>query len=235
MRTIGLIGGMSWESSAEYYRIINEETAGRLGGTHSAKSVMVSVDFGEVERLQHAGRWDELATVVSGAARACEAAGAGFVVLCTNTMHKVIGPVSDTVGIPVLHIADATAREVTRRGVRTVGLLGTRFTMEEEFYRGRLESEHGLSVIVPEERDRALVHRVIYEELVLGRIDERSRQAFVEVVDRLGTAGAGGVILGCTEIGLLLRQQDVGLPLFDTTRIHALAAVDLALAPNESG
>jgi aspartate racemase len=229
MKTIGLIGGMSWESTAEYYRIINERVKARLGGLHSAKSVLYSVDFAEIEILQRQGRWPETAGMLSHAAQSLEAAGADFIVLCTNTMHKVAAQIETAVRIPLLHIADATAGEVSSRGLKKIGLLGTRFTMEDDFYKVRLTQKHGLQVLVPGPADREAVHRVIYQELVVGRIEPSSRQQLVAIMDRLAGQGAEGIILGCTEIGLLIKDKDSPLPLFDTTRIHAQAAVDLAL------
>ena len=230
MKTIGLIGGMSWESTVPYYRDINRAIGARLGGLHSAKIVLYSVEFQEIERLQHAGRWDEAGAILAEAARAVCRAGADVIVLCTNTMHKVAPQIEAAVDVPFLHIADAAAARVKAAGVNRVGLLGTRFTMEESFYRGRLESQHGLEVLVPPEDARALVHRVIYEELCLGQVREDSRRAFQTVVAGLVARGAEGVILGCTEIGLLLRPEDAPVPLFDTGRIHAEAAAAFALA-----
>jgi aspartate racemase len=231
MKTIGLIGGMSWESSIEYYRIVNEAVRDRLGGLHSAQSLMFSVDFAEVEALQHQGRWDEAAGIMADAARRLEKGGADFLVLCTNTMHKLADAIQAAVPIPLLHIADATAEAVRARGLSTVGLLGTRFTMEEEFYKGRLVGRHGLDVLVPDSDERELVHRVIYEELVVGEIRPASRAAFRGVIQGLIARGAAGIILGCTEIGLLVKAEDSPVPLFDTTRLHALAAVTEALRP----
>jgi aspartate racemase len=231
VRTIGLLGGMSWESSAEYYRIINQETAARLGGLHSARCILLSVDFAEIEELQAAGDWDEAGRLLAAAARGIEAAGADLLVLCTNTMHRVADAVEAAVGIPLLHLADATAARIRDRGLRRVGLLGTRFTMEQDFYRGRLETRHGLEVLVPADRDRALVHRVIYDELVRGVVDDGSRAEYRRILHALAGRGAEGVILGCTEIPLLVRPQDSPAPLFDTTRIHAEEAVRAALAP----
>jgi len=231
MRTIGLIGGMSWESSQEYYRLINELVKARLGGLHSAKSVMVSVDFAEIERLQQENRWDEAAQILSEAARGLEAAGADCVVICTNTMHKVADEVQANVGIPLLHIADATVERVKSVGLRRIGLLGTRFTMEEDFYVGRLAGRHGLGVMVPEAAERDDIHRVIYDELCLGVARAESKARYLQIMDRLIGRGAQGIILGCTEIGLLVQQVDSRVPLFDTTRIHAEAAVEWALAP----
>lgn len=229
MKTIGLIGGMSWESSLEYYRIINEEVKKRLGGFHSAECLMYSVDFAGIEVLQHKGDWDKLAWILSQIAIRLEAAGAAFLVLCTNTMHKVAPAIEGAVNIPLLHIADPTAERIKARGFRKIGLLGTRFTMEEDFYRGRLEKKHGLEVLVPKEEDRAMVHNVIYYELCDGRLREESRKKFADVIEKLTAAGAQSVILGCTEIGLLVKEKDSILPIFDTTLIHAEAAVDYAL------
>ncbi|MBD0267727.1 MAG: aspartate/glutamate racemase family protein [Cyanobacteria bacterium Co-bin8] len=234
MKTIGLIGGMSWESSIEYYRIINETTKVRLGGLHSAKSVMFSVDFAEVEALQHQCRWQEAATLMIEAAKSLERSGADFVILCTNTMHKLAEEIQASIQIPFLHIADATAQRVQASGMRKIGLLGTRFTMEEDFYKGRLIHRHGLDVIVPNDDERAIVHRVIYEELCLGIVNSKSREQYVDVMTRLVQAGAEGIILGCTEIELLVKDKDVVVPLFPTTRIHAEAAVEFAIATHQS-
>jgi aspartate racemase len=229
VKVIGLIGGMSWESTVPYYCCINEHVKRRLGGLHSARVVLYSVDFHDIEKLQHAGRWDEAGEILAAAARALAAAGADFIVLCTNTMHKVVGAIEGAVRIPVLHIADATAAEIERAGVRRVGLLATRFTMEQEFYRGRLESQHGIDVIVPEPAERDLVHDVIYDELCLGVISDTSRERYREIITRLVERGAEGIIYGCTEIGLLVSQADSPVPVFDTAQIHAAAAVDFAL------
>jgi aspartate racemase len=230
MKTIGLIGGMSWESSIEYYRIINEAVKQRLGGLHSAKCIMHSVDFAEVEPLQHEGRWEEAAEHMVRAAQSVEAAGADFLMLCTNTMHKTAEEIEKGVSIPLLHIADATAEKIKSDGLTKVGLLGTRFTMEDNFYKGRLIERHSLSVLAPDEAQRKIVHQVIYEELCLGEIRPASRQKFAEIMDGLVSQGAEAVILGCTEIGLLVGVDDCRVPVFDTTEIHAEAAVDLALA-----
>lgn len=228
-RRIGLLGGMSWESTALYYRLVNEEVRDRLGGFHSARVVMASVDFAEVEAMQVAGDWAAAGELLSGEARALESAGAECLVLCTNTMHKVADAIEVAVGIPLLHLADVTADAVRGAGLDRVALLGTRFTMEQPFYADRLRS-HGLEVLVPDEADRALVHGVIYDELVLGVVREESRAAYVEVVRRLVDRGAGGVVLGCTEIELLIAPGDVEVPVFSTTALHARAAVDFALA-----
>jgi aspartate racemase len=229
MKTIGLIGGMSWESSIEYYRIVNEEVRAKLGGLHSAKSVMVSVDFAEIETMQHAGQWEELTTRMIESARQVEAGGGDFVVLCTNTMHKMADDMDAAIGIPLLHIADATSSRIKARGIQTIGLLGTRFTMEEDFYKGRLEARHGLTVLIPDEAERADVHRIIYEELVVGEIRAESKNRYIEIMQHLVARGAQGVILGCTEIGLLVGQGDIDVPVFDTTLIHAQVAVEYAL------
>jgi len=229
MKNIGLIGGMSWESSIEYYRIINQQARKALGGVHSARSVMVSVDFGEIEKLQAAGEWEEATQVMVRCANVLEDAGADFILICTNTMHLMAEEVQAAVEIPLLHIADATAKAVQKAGLKSVGLLGTRFTMEKDFYRGRLEKTHGLRVIIPDEEGRSLVHRVIYEELVQGQILAESRKAYQGVIDILVEDGAEGIVLGCTEIGLLFRGEDLPIPVFDTMEIHARAAVDAAL------
>ncbi|MFO7692127.1 MAG: aspartate/glutamate racemase family protein [Vicinamibacterales bacterium] len=229
MKTIGLIGGMSWESTVPYYQTINRVVSRRLGGLHSAKVVLYSVDFDEIEKLQHAGKWDESGEILADAARAVRRAGADFIVLCTNTMHKVAPQIEAAVDVPLLHIADATADRVKAAGLSRIGLLGTRFTMEEDFYRGRLESRHGLEVLTPPAGQRALVHGVIYNELCLGNVRDDSRSGFQQVVADLVARDAQGVILGCTEIGLLLRQEDAQVPLFDTAAIHAEAAAEFAL------
>jgi len=232
MKTIGLIGGMSWESSAEYYRIINQEANRRLGGVHSAQCLMWSVDFEEIKRLQHEGDWERLSEAMKDAARRVERGGADFIVLCTNTMHRVADAIASAVGIPLLHIADPTAERIKAAGFRRVGLLGTAFTMEQDFYKGRLQQRHGLDVIVPDEDDRRIVHEIIYRELVLGQVRPESRQAYREIIARLVERGAEAVILGCTEIMLLVTDEDSPVPLFDTTTIHAIAAVDWALKPD---
>jgi len=235
MKTIGLIGGMSWESSLEYYRIINEELQKRLGGMHSAKSLMYSVDFAEIEEMQRAGNWEMAAHVLSEAAQRLEAGGAELVVMCTNTMHKVAESMQRAVSIPLLHIADATGSRVADAGITRVGLLGTRFTMEETFYKERLEKQYGLTVLIPPEPGREIVHRIIYDELVKGIIRDASRARYSEIISELVLRGAEGVILGCTEIGLLVSQEDASVPLFDTTRIHAEAAAEFALEEDANG
>ncbi|WP_272971768.1 aspartate/glutamate racemase family protein [Comamonas terrigena] len=229
MKTIGLLGGMSWESTIPYYRHINEAAKARLGGLHSAKVVLYSVDFAEIERLQHQGDWEAAGALLANAAQALERAGADVIVLCTNTMHKVAPAIEAAVAIPLLHIADPTAAEIRQAGLSRIGLLGTRFTMEQDFYRGRLVEKHGIEVLVPDQEDRDLVHRVIYEELCLGRVEDASRQAYRDVMRRLVARGAQGIILGCTEISLLVGQQDASVPLFDTTAIHAAAAAEWGL------
>ena len=227
---IGLIGGMSWESSAEYYRIINREVRNRLGGVHSARILMLSVDFGEIERLQHHGDWDQLTETMKDAAIRLERAGAGFVLMCTNTMHRTADAVAAAITIPLLHIADPTAEKIKAAGIKTVGLLGTAFTMEQDFYKGRLQALFGLDVIVPQPDERRIVHDIIYQELVAGKILAESRAAYRKVIAGLIARGAQAIILGCTEIMLLVSAEDSAVPLFDTTTIHAIAAVDRALA-----
>lgn len=229
MKTIGLIGGMSWESSAEYYRIVNETVKDRLGGLHSAQCLMYSVDFAEIERLQHAGRWDDAGQIMAAAARRLERGGADFVVLCTNTMHKLASFIESAVEIPLLHIADPTAEPILAAGMTRIGLLGTAFTMEQTFYRGRLTDKYGLDVLIPDAGERAIVHRIIYDELVLGIVRDESRAAYQRVIAHLVERGAQGVILGCTEIMLLVGQADSPVPVFDTTTLHAVAAAERAL------
>jgi aspartate racemase len=220
---------MSWESSIEYYRIINETAKARLGGLHSARSLMHSVDFADIEILQQQGRWAEAAQMLINAAKSLENGGADFIVLCTNTMHKVADDIQANVQIPLLHIADATAQLVKASGIQKIGLLGTRFTMEEEFYKGRLAQNFGLNVHVPNAQEREIVHRVIYDELVVGKIRQQSKEQYIGIIEQMVDQGVEGVILGCTEIGLLIHTQDSQVPLFDTTRIHAEAAVEYAL------
>ncbi len=231
MKTIGLLGGMSWESTIEYYRIVNQATRDRMGPLASAKIVMVSVNFAEIETLQHAGRWDDAGRVLAEAARRIEGAGADVLVICTNTMHKVAPAIEQRIMIPILHIADPTAAQIKAAGLSRVGLLATGFTMEQDFYRGRLEARHGLEVMVPDETGRRMVHRIIYEELCAGVIKPESKSGYREVIAGLIERGAQAIVLGCTEIGLLIKPGDVDLPLFDTTDIHARAAVDFALGP----
>lgn len=230
MKTIGLIGGMSWESSMLYYQIINETVKARKGGHHSAKCLMYSVDFQEIKDLQHQGDWAAAAKIMIEAAQKLEAGGADVIVICTNTMHKMAPEVMNSVSIPLLHIADAAANSITANQVKKVALLGTAFTMEQEFYKGRLTSKFGLEVVVPDEADRAVIHDIIYQELCLGILKEESKKKYLEVIDRLIHRGAEAVILGCTEITLLISQEDCTIPVYDTTRLHAEAAVDFALA-----
>jgi len=229
VKTIGMIGGMSWESTQSYYRALNLGVKKALGGLHSAKILLNSVDFAEIEALQHEGRWDETANILADAAIALETAGADFLMICTNTMHKVAPQIQERIRIPILHIADATASVLSRDGVKQVGLLGTRFTMEQEFYRERIEAQ-GIKVLVPERNARDLVHSVIYQELCLGQINPDSKARFLNIIDALAAAGAEAVILGCTEIALLIQQADSNIPLYDTTAIHADQAVLLALS-----
>lgn len=229
MKTIGLIGGMSWESSSEYYRIINKTVKERLGGLHSAQCIMYSADFEEIENLQHQGKWEELATLMINFAQRLEGAGADCIVICTNTMHKMAEEVEDNISIPLLHIADATAERIVEQGLGRLGLLGTRFTMEEDFYKKRLQEKYNIEVIIPSQSDREIIDRVIYDELCLGTIRQSSKEKYKEVIERLTSDGADGVILGCTEIPLLISQEDVEIPLFDTTTIHAKSAVEFAL------
>jgi aspartate racemase len=230
MKTIGLVGGMSWESTAEYYRIINQRVKEKLGGFHSAKIAMYSVDFDEVEGRQHRGEWVELTALMIDAARRVERAGADLLLICTNTMHLMAEEVEAAVGIPLLHIADVTAAAVKARSISRVGLLGTRFTMEKDFYKERLRRKHGLDVIIPGEKEREIIHAILYDELCLGDIREGSKAEFKNMIAGLASRGAQGIILGCTEIPLLVKQADYTIPLFDTTALHAEAAVDFALA-----
>jgi aspartate racemase len=229
MKTIGMIGGMSWESSIEYYRLINETVREKLGGLHSAKSLMYSFDFAEIETLQRQGRWAEATELMVEVARTLQMAGADLIIICTNTMHLMADEVDKSIEIPLLHIADAAAQAVKEQGLEKVGLLGTRFTMEQEFYRGRLVEKHGLQVLIPDQAGRELVHRVIYDELVLGVIDPASKTRYLEIITDLVSRGAEGIILGCTEIGLLVKERDAPVALFDTTVIHAVAAAEYAI------
>ncbi|AHX18323.1 aspartate/glutamate racemase family protein [Bacillus cereus] len=228
MKTIGLIGGMSWESTSEYYRIINEEIKERLGGLHSAKCLINSVDFEEIERCQSSGNWDGAGEILGNAAYSLQKGGADFIIICTNTMHKVVGKIKAKIDIPVLHIADATAKEIKRKDIQKVGLLGTKYTMEQDFYKSRIE-EHDIKVIVPSEKNRKEINKVIYTELCLGKIVSQSREYYKRVIEELVQKGAQGIILGCTEIGLLIKQENVSVPIFDTTHIHAIEAVKVAL------
>ncbi|MBS4192782.1 aspartate/glutamate racemase family protein [Bacillus sp. FJAT-49705] len=228
MKTIGLIGGMSWESSVEYYRIINEEVKKRLGGLHSAKCLLYSVDFEEIERYQAVGAWDKAGELLGNVALSLEKGGAEFIVICTNTMHKVIENIKEKINIPILHIAEATANQIKKSNITTVGLLGTKYTMEQDFYKSRIES-NGIQVLVPSHTEREMVNKVIYEELCLGNIQQSARDYYKKVIKRLVENGAEGIILGCTEIGLLVKQEDSEVPLFDTTVIHAIEAVNKAI------
>lgn len=228
MKMIGMLGGMSWESTQTYYRAVNEGVKAALGGLHSARVLLYSVDFAKIEALQHQGDWDQLAEILIEAANSLEAGGADFLVICTNTMHKVAPQIAQAIGIPILHLADATAATLKANGITRVGLLGTRFTMEESFYKERLEAQ-GISVVVPDTVDRQSIHDIIYTELCRGLIQPASRSVYLDVIDRLAGDGAEAVILGCTEIGLLVRQADTAIPLYDTTLIHAQQAVAWSL------
>lgn len=225
MKTIGLIGGMSWESSLEYYRIINEKVKKELGGLHSAKSIMYSVDFEKIKVLQHQGKWGKLTTIMIDAAKSLEKAGADLVLICTNTMHKMANEVQDNINLPLIHIADTTAQSIQKQDLKKVGLLGTKFTMEQDFYKSRLSEKHGLDVVIPNDKDREMVHKIIYNELCLGNIKDSSKKEYVRIIENLVQNGAEGIILGCTEIPLLVKQEDVSVPIFDTTTIHAESAV----------
>jgi aspartate racemase len=232
MKTIGLLGGMSWESSLGYYRAINEGVKEALGGLHSAKIAMVSVDFDPIEKLQHNGDWQGTADLLSDAALQVQAAGADCLLICTNTMHKIAPQIADCIDIPLLHIADATAEVLVKNGVKNVGLLGTAFTMEQDFYKGRLRDHHDLNVLVPNEQDRAIVHQVIYKELCLGQTEPASKVEYLRIIELLANEGAEAVILGCTEIGMLVNQDDTKVPLLDTTYIHAQKAIEFSISTN---
>jgi aspartate racemase len=234
MKTVGMIGGMSWESTASYYRAINEGVKRKLGGLNSAKICMYSVNFDEIEKLQHQGEWDKTAAILTQAAKSVELGGADFLIICTNTMHKVAPQIERSLNIPLLHIADATAEQLLRDGITKVGLLGTKFTMEQDFYKSRLTDKFGIDVLVPDEAQRQIVHDVIYQELCLGNIVGDSRRAYLDIIDALSKQGAQAVILGCTEIALLVQPEDTSVRLYDTTSIHAKAAVELAIAGKES-
>ncbi len=229
MKTIGMIGGMSWESSLEYYRIMNQAVKEKLGGFHSAQCILYSLDFDDVEKLQHQGDWESLTRLMIEAAQRVKKAGADFLVICTNTMHKMADEVQRAIQIPLLHIADVTAGAVKADGQSRVGLLGTKFTMEQDFYKGRLKEIHGIDILIPEDKERQLIHDILYNELCLGEIKELSREKFQSIIQNLVKRGAQGVILGCTEIPLIVRQEDYEIPLYDTTALHAKAAVDFAL------
>ncbi|WP_281649251.1 aspartate/glutamate racemase family protein [Parendozoicomonas sp. Alg238-R29] len=228
MKTIGLLGGMSWESTASYYKEINEGVKEILGGLHSAKICLYSVDFAEIEKLQHEGRWDETARILSQAAQSIESGGADFILICTNTMHKVADNIQSSISIPVIHIADATAEILVTDGIKRVGLLGTKFTMEQDFYKNRVSEKYGIEVIVPNQNDRNTVHDIIYNELCLGKTTDQSREKYLDIVNELYSQGAEAVILGCTEIALLIQQQHTTIRLYDTTQIHAAQAVKSA-------
>lgn len=229
MKTIGLIGGMSWESSLEYYRIVNETVKEKLGGLHSCKCLMYSVDFGVIEALQHQNKWDELTKLMIEAAQNLKHGGADFIVICTNTMHKMAPEIETATGLNVLHIADVTGAAISKDQIQKVGLLGTRFTMEGDFYKKRLKDNYDIEVIIPEDADRQIIHDIIYNELCLGVIKDDSRQKYIDIINKLCANGAEGIILGCTEIPLLIKQSDVLIPVYDTTKIHAESAVDFAL------
>lgn len=229
MKTIGLIGGMSWESSLEYYRIINETAKLKLGGFHSAQCLMYSVDFQEIETLQHENKWDELTHVMINIAEKLKIGGADFIVICTNTMHKMASDIESKVGIKVLHIAEATGEEIVQKGMKKVGLLGTKFTMEEDFYKKVLKQRYNIEVVIPDENEREIIHDIIYNELCKGVINEVSKEKYINIINNLALKGAQGIVLGCTEIPLLIKQEDVRIPVFDTTRIHAISAVEFAL------
>lgn len=235
MRTIGLLGGMSWESTQDYYRGINERVRQALGGLHSARLILYSLDFAPIEELQHRDDWEAMATLLADAAKSLEAAGAGCLVVCTNTMHKLAPQLEAAVSIPLLHIGDATGEALHWDGIQTVGLLGTAFTMEQDFYRRRLEAHFGLQVVIPSKSERRQVHRIIYEELCQGQIQESSRQAYLEVINALAGRGAQAVILGCTEIGLLISQKDTAVKLYDTTSLHVDQAVRWYLQSSGAG
>ncbi|WP_145594981.1 aspartate/glutamate racemase family protein [Yersinia aleksiciae] len=229
MKILGLIGGMSWESTIPYYRMINQQVKEQLGGLHSAKIILYSVDFHEIEQLQAKGDWQTAAKVLSDAAVSLKLAGAEVVVVCTNTMHKVADDIEAASGLPLLHIADATAAQIKQQGIHKIGLLGTRYTMEQDFYRGRLTEKHDIEVITPDSADREIINRIIYEELCLGVINDNSRQAYRRIMGKLEQQGVQGIIFGCTEITLLVNEQDASVPVFDTTAIHAKAAAEYAL------
>ena len=229
MKTIGLIGGMSWESSLEYYRIVNETVKEKLGGLHSCKCLMYSVDFGVIEALQHQNKWDELTKLMIEAAQNLKHGGADFIVICTNTMHKMAPEIETATGLNILHIADVTGAAISKDQIQKVGLLGTRFTMEGDFYKKRLKDNYDIEVIIPEDADRQIIHDIIYNELCLGIIKDDSRQKYINIINKLCANGAEGIILGCTEIPLLIKQSDVLIPVYDTTKIHAESAVEFAL------
>ncbi|WP_329351514.1 aspartate/glutamate racemase family protein [Vibrio natriegens] len=229
MKTVGMLGGMSWESTASYYKALNEGVKSRLGGLHSAKICLYSVDFDEIEKLQHQGKWSETALILAEAAKSVERGGADFLMICTNTMHKVVPEIESQISIPILHIADATAESLVQNGVTKVGLLGTRFTMEQDFYKGRISEKFGIDVVVPTADEQTVVHDIIYQELCLGEIKTESRDRYLKIIANLHAQGAQAVVLGCTEIALLVKQSDTTVPLYDTTEIHAAHGVEWAL------
>ena len=229
MKTIGLIGGMSWESSLEYYRIINQTTKLKLGGFHSAQCLMYSVDFYKIEALQHQNKWEDLTNIMVDSAEKLKKGGADFIIICTNTMHKMASDIENRVGIKVLHISEATGKEIVKKGMKKVGLIGTKFTMEQDFYKKVLKDIFNIDVVIPEENERAIIHDVIYNELCKGIINEVSKEMYIKIINNLASEGAEGVVLGCTEIPLLISQKDVTIPVFDTTKIHAVSAVEFAL------
>ena len=230
MKTIGLLGGMSWESTALYYKLINEEIKKQLGGLHSAKVVIYSIDFDEIEKLQHSGNWDETAVILSEAAKNIQNASADFLLICTNTMHKVAPEIKKNIDIPILHIADATGKKLQEENIEKIGLLGTAFTMKQDFYKERINNNFNIEVIIPNELDMNIVHKIIYEELCLGVLKDDSKKEYLRIIDNLVSKGAQGVILGCTEIGMLIKKEDTKVKLFDTTLIHSLEAVKQALS-----
>jgi aspartate racemase len=229
MKTIGLIGGMSWESSLEYYRIINKTVKSKLGGLHSAKCLMYSVDFNEIELLQRQNKWNELSDIMVDIGLALKRGGAEFIVICTNTMHKVAIDIENRVGIKVLHIAEVTGVEIVKKGIKKVALLGTKYTMEQDFYKKVLENKFDIEVVIPAENERNIIHEIIFDELCKGIISESSKEVYLNIIDNLILSGAEGVVLGCTEIPLLIKQKDVKVPIFDTTTIHAISSVEYAL------
>lgn len=229
MKTIGLIGGMSWESTLEYYRIINETTKLKLGGLHSSKCIMYSVDFQEIEELQHQNKWDELTDIMVNAAQKLKNGGADIIIICTNTMHKMASDIENNIGIKVLHIAEATGEQIIKRKMKKVGLLGTKFTMEGDFYKNVLKDKFHIDVVIPDEDERQVIHEIIYEELCKGEINNFSREKYIKIIENLTVKGAEGIVLGCTEIPLLVKQKDVSVPIFDTTTIHAISAVEFAV------
>ncbi len=231
MKKIGMLGGMSWESTSTYYKLLNEEIKNRLGGLHSAKIILSSVDFEEIEKLQHLGLWDETAKILSNEAKAVENANADFLIICTNTMHKVASNIEQNISIPILHIADATGNELVKDGIKKVALLGTKFTMLEDFYKNRIEDNFDIEVVVPNEKEQDIIHEVIYKELCLGKVNKQSKNEYLKIIERLEKEDeVQGVILGCTEIAMLVQQDSVSIPIYDTTNLHVLSAVDFALS-----